>query len=223
MQPQRRRLADLQLRQSDPADGARGPEHDGRAGRRQGRQQDASPSSITFIVDLTPPDITINEPVNKDRYLLHNGPEPDLQLHRPAGRRPASASGFAPSGALTTSSAPGCTATPINDEDLGPHFFEVTATDRAGNTSTKTVAYTIDPPDYGDLIDEDNPLAYYRLDEALGSSEMRDSSGNTTTASTRTGSPCAVTAPPPASAARTRRGPASSPTRPRTRPPSSRS
>ncbi len=121
-------------------------------------------------VDKTPPDITIDKPLNKDRYLLHDGPTPQFSCSDPLkGDPPATpyASGVA-----------SCTATPIDNENLGPHYFIVTATDRAGNTSTKKVAYTIDPPDYGKFVKEDHPLAYYRFNEALGSSEMKDSSGH---------------------------------------------
>ena len=131
---------------------------------------DGSPASTTFIVDLTPPDITITKPVNKDRYLLHHGPNPVFSCVDPlVGVPPATP---AASGVAT------CTATPINDEDLGPHFFEVTATDHAGNGSSKKVAYTIDPPDYGGFVMESHPLAYYRFNESLGSDDMLDSSGN---------------------------------------------
>ncbi|MCB0863261.1 MAG: LamG domain-containing protein, partial [Solirubrobacterales bacterium] len=128
---------------------------------------DATPSSTTFLIDLTPPDITITKPVNKDRYLLHQGPNPIFNCVDPLAGTPPGASGVA-----------SCTATPINDEDLGPHYFTVTAVDNAGNTSTKTVAYTIDPPDYGGFVGEDHPIAYYRFNEALGSDVMEDSSGH---------------------------------------------
>lgn len=129
--------------------------------------EDASPAEHSWIIDETPPDITINKPLNKDRYLLHNGPNPIFSCVDPLAGSPPGASGIA-----------SCTATPINDEDLGPHYFTVTAIDKAGNTSQKTVAYTIDPPDYGDFVMESHPLAYYRFNEALGSDVMVDSSGN---------------------------------------------
>ena len=74
-------------------------------------------------VDTTPPDITIGEPDNRERYLLHDGSIPDFNCIDP----PPAASGVA-----------SCTATPIDDENLGPHLFEVTAVDKAGNSSTKT-------------------------------------------------------------------------------------
>ncbi|HNA45296.1 MAG TPA: LamG domain-containing protein [Solirubrobacterales bacterium] len=129
--------------------------------------EDDTAATHSWIIDETPPDITITKPVNKDRYLLHHGPAPVFNCTDPLAGTPPAASGIA-----------SCTATPINDEDLGPHYFTVTAVDKAGNTSTKTVAYTIDPPDYGDFIGEDHPLAYYRLDEAVGSDDMIDRSGN---------------------------------------------
>ena len=131
---------------------------------------DPTPASSTFIVDLTPPEITITKSLNKDRYLLHEGPAPVFHCVDPlVGVPPATPA---------ASGVKSCTATPINDEDLGPHLFTVNAEDHAGNTSAKSVAYTIDPPDYGKIVKQSNPLAYYRFDEQLGSSEMVDSSGN---------------------------------------------
>lgn len=129
--------------------------------------EDDTPAEHSWIIDETPPVITITKPVNKDRYLLHHGPAPIFNCTDPLAGTPPAASGIA-----------SCTATPINDEDLGPHYFKVTAVDKAGNTSTKTVAYTIDPPDYGNFVMESHPLAYYRFNEALGSDAMVDSSGN---------------------------------------------
>jgi hypothetical protein len=133
-----------------------------RAGNR-----DATPSATTFIVDLTPPQITINNPVNKGRYLLHQVPAADFTCVDPLAGTPPVASG------IDT-----CTATPIEQEILGPHKLTVTATDKAGNSSTKSIVYVIDPPDYGEFIGDDDPLAYYRLDEQVGSSDMLDRSGN---------------------------------------------
>lgn len=139
-----------------------------RAVDRAGNKDD-SPAATSFLVDLTPPDITITRPANKDRYLLHEGPAPVFNCVDPLVGVPPATPG--------ASGVASCTATPINDEDLGPHFFEVRATDHAGNSSGKKVVYTIDPPDYGKFLKQSHPLAYYRINETLGSSDMLDSSG----------------------------------------------
>lgn len=130
--------------------------------------EDPTPATYNWMVDTTPPVLTINQPLSKGRYLLHEGPVADTDCDDPlSGGPPPVASGIAT-----------CDATPINDEDLGPHKFTLSSTDRAGNSSTKSVAYTIDPPDYGKFVKQSHPLAYYRFDETLGSDQMVDSSGN---------------------------------------------
>ncbi len=115
-----------------------------------------------------------------------------------------------------------CTDNGFDNENLGPHYFIVDRHRPRRQHSTEKVAYTIDPPDYGNFVKEDHPLAYYRFNEALGSDDddrlLRPPPRRRPT---RTASPCSATAPPAASAARTRRAPASSPTRPRTKPPTS--
>ncbi len=129
--------------------------------------EDPTPATYSWMVDTTDPDITLNHPLNKERFLLHANPV-DYSCSDPlSGGPPPVHSG------IDT-----CSDNGFDDENLGPHYFIVTATDRAGNTSTKKVAYTIDPPDYGKFVKEDHPLAYYRFNEALGSSEMKDSSGH---------------------------------------------
>lgn len=130
--------------------------------------EDPNVQSYSWMVDTTPPVLTINQPLSKGRYLLHQGPTADFNCVDPlSGGPPPVASGI-----------DSCGSNPVNDEDLGPHLFTVNATDRAGNSSSKSVAYTIDPPDYGEFLMESHPLAYYRFNEALGSDPMLDSSGN---------------------------------------------
>ncbi len=129
--------------------------------------EDPTPASYSWMVDTTDPDITLNHPLNKERFLLHANPV-DYSCSDPLhGGPPAVHSGVA-----------SCTDNGFDNENLGPHYFIVTATDRAGNSSTEKVAYTIDPPDYGKFVKEDHPLAYYRFNEALGSDTMTDSSGH---------------------------------------------
>ncbi|MGK2955460.1 MAG: LamG-like jellyroll fold domain-containing protein [Solirubrobacterales bacterium] len=129
---------------------------------------DPTPDSYAWMVDTTPPSLTINQPHSKGRYLLHQAPAGDFNCVDPlSGGPPPVASG------IDT-----CGATPVNNEDLGPHRFKVDATDKAGNSATKSIAYVIDPPDYGAFVGNDDPLAYYRLDEPVGSADMIDRSGN---------------------------------------------
>lgn len=109
--------------------------------------------------DATAPTITITTPTDKQHVVLH---------------------GFSPSYSCTDPGGSGiesCTATP-GVHDLGPHLFTVQATDRAGNTALKSVAYVVDPPRYGDFVLGSNPFAYYRLDQAVGSTTMVDASGS---------------------------------------------
>lgn len=130
--------------------------------------EDTTIDSYSWMVDTTPPVLTINQPLSKGRYILHEAPAADATCDDPlSGGPPPVASGIET-----------CVSTPVNGEDLGPHKFTVNSTDRAGNSSTKSIAYTIDPPDYGKFVKQSNPLAYYRFDEQLGSSDMLDSSGN---------------------------------------------
>ncbi|HTR75018.1 MAG TPA: LamG-like jellyroll fold domain-containing protein, partial [Solirubrobacterales bacterium] len=108
------------------------------------------------------PTISISFPPDKEHFALHQNVTPGYSCSEPLGG----------------SSAASCTATPIDTSTLGPHLFTVTAVDKFGNESTKTVTYVVDPPRYGEFVLEDHPLAYYRLDEPLGSGRMLDSSGN---------------------------------------------
>ncbi|MGA7434497.1 MAG: LamG domain-containing protein [Solirubrobacterales bacterium] len=134
--------------------------------------EDPTPASYSWMVDLTPPVLTINQPLSKGRYLLHQVPVNVNCTDPLAGGPPPVASGV-------PSSGPGaCTSTPVNQEVLSPHKFTLTATDRAGNSSSKSIAYVVDPPDYGNFIKQSGPLAYYRLDETVGSADMIDRSGN---------------------------------------------
>ena len=131
--------------------------------------EDPTVASYSWMVDTTPPVLTINQPLSKGRYLLHQVPAADTSCSDPlSGGPPPVASGIDTCGS----------STPINGEDLGPHKFTLSATDRAGNSSTQSIAYVVDPPDYGDFVGEDDPLAYYRFNETLGSDQMVDSSGN---------------------------------------------
>jgi hypothetical protein len=133
--------------------------------------QDPTPTSFTWIVDTTPPDITITKPANRERFLLDQNVTPVYNCDDPT------------SGGVNTG-PPSCDDNGFSTEVLGPHLFTVTSTDGAGNTSTKTHAYVIDPPRYGDFVQDDDPVAYYRFNEPYPSAQdpqsitMVDSSGH---------------------------------------------
>lgn len=54
----------------------------------------------------------------------------------------------------------------------------LTSADPGTTPTLKDVTIAFDPPNYGNFIKADHPLAYYRLDEPVGSSQMIDRSGN---------------------------------------------
>jgi len=129
---------------------------------------DASPATASWVLDTTPPDITINTPSNKQHFQLDSNVSPSYHCDDPlSGGPPPVASGIA-----------SCTDSGFSTEVLGPHLFTVDATDHAGNTSSKTYAYVIDPRKYDEFVKSASPIAYYRLNEGLGASQMLDSSGN---------------------------------------------
>ena len=138
--------------------------------------EDPTPAAYAWMVDTTPPTAVIGGITPKQRFLLHAPIPATSTCDDPlsGGVR----SGLAPSGVASSTGPPECSATNIDNENLGPHEFRITTEDRAGNQTTTRLAYVIDPPDYGDFIGDDDPLAYYRLAEAVGSSDMLDSSGN---------------------------------------------
>ena len=134
---------------------------------------DPTPAVHEWMVDITPPDISFGVPP-KSRFLLHQGSVPFTCTDPLSGGPPPVASGIAT-----------CNANGFNNEDLGPHKRTVNATDRAGNPASASLAYVIDPPKYGDFVDEDDPVAYYRHSEPLPGPNanpqeitMEDSSGN---------------------------------------------
>ena len=131
---------------------------------------DPTPASASWLLDLTPPSVTVTEPSEKERYLPHDTITPAFTCVDPD---PDGAGGpIVPSGIQS------CTPSSVDNETLGPHEFTVTAVDKAGNTTVKRVAYVIDPPRYGDFVNADHPVAYYRLGDAVGATTMVDSSGH---------------------------------------------
>ena len=123
---------------------------------------DPTPASYTWMVDTTDPNITIP----KQRILLHDPIALSFSCTDPVSNG-------------VTSGIDTCTDdNPTNNEDLGPHQFTVTAVDNAGNDATATGVYTVDPSNYGDFVQDDDPIGYWRLNDAVGADEMTDSSGN---------------------------------------------
>jgi hypothetical protein len=129
---------------------------------------DPTPASASWMLDTTPPKISIETPENKQHFTLDENVSPSYTCSDPlSGGPPPVASGIS-----------SCTDEGFSTEELGPHLFTVNAVDNAGNESSKTVAYVVDPPRYADAVLEDHPIAYYRLNEPLGSAPMLDSSGH---------------------------------------------
>jgi cyclophilin family peptidyl-prolyl cis-trans isomerase len=91
-------------------------------------------TSITFLNDTTAPTISISTPVDGSEFTLDQGVLADISCDDGTGTGVASCTataGIRPStGELDTST-------------LGWHTFTVTATDYAGNSSTKSVRYEI--------------------------------------------------------------------------------
>ena len=130
--------------------------------------EDPTPASETWGVDLTPPDITIDEPQMRKRYVLGQHVPSDFSCEDPLAGDPAYASG------VKTCDGPAT----VDTSKLGNLEFTVKAEDNAGNKSEKTYSYAVDPPRYGDVIGAGDPIAYYRLSDPLGANVMADSSGN---------------------------------------------
>jgi hypothetical protein len=118
--------------------------------------------------DSTPPDIAFTTPADNGQYVLHavSALAPASPCTDPLAGSPLSASGIA-----------SCTPGPLAG-GLGPHFFTVTGFDRAGNGASRTVAYTVVPNRYADEVLLSAPIAYYRLNDPVGSPTMTDDSGH---------------------------------------------
>lgn len=112
--------------------------------------------------DTFAPSVTINVPVDNAEYLLHAVPSPSYAC---------SDLGAISSGIRSCVTSGGGTY-------LGRQSFTVTATDRAGNTATKTAFYSVLPIRYADEIARSHPLAYFRMNDPVGAVTMVDSSGN---------------------------------------------
>ncbi len=130
---------------------------------------DPTPATSTWIVDQTDPTISISKPAMRERFVLDQNVDAIFSCDDPlAGGPPPVASG------IKTCSAPNKVPT----GQLGNFRYTVNAEDFAGNTFSFTHSYAVDPPRYADVINAGNPIAYYRMNEALGSDPMLDRSGN---------------------------------------------
>jgi len=113
--------------------------------------------------DTVAPDIVITGPSDKGLYILHA----PLATPNQTCPDPAVSSGLA-----------SCTASSSGSGILGPRTFTVDALDRAGNSSTRTIGYTIVPNRYADEVLLSSPLAYYRLGDPVGATTLTDHSGH---------------------------------------------
>ena len=129
---------------------------------------DATPAVSTWIVDQTDPTISINKPAMRERFVLDQNVNALFSCDDPVAGVPPVASG------IKTCSGPN----KVNTSQLGNFRYTVNAEDHAGNTFSFTHSYAVDPPRYADVINANNPIAYYRMNEALGSDPMIDRSGN---------------------------------------------
>jgi len=121
--------------------------------------------------DWTPPTIVINSPTDGDGF----------QTSKAGGFHVSwSCDDFEGSGDVTQCDGD-IDGNPVNQGDSlsgllpGSHTFTVTAADDQGSV-TKSVTFYLGT--YSDVIAQDSPLAYWRLDEASTASTMADSSGN---------------------------------------------
>lgn len=129
---------------------------------------DPTPATSTWIVDQTPPSITLTKPAMRERFVLDQNVNAVFACADPLSGAPPVASG------IKTCSGPA----KVNTSQLGNFRYTVTAEDNAGNTHSVTHSYAVDPPRYADVINSGDPIAYYRMGESLGSDPLLDSSGN---------------------------------------------
>jgi peptidyl-prolyl cis-trans isomerase A (cyclophilin A) len=86
-------------------------------------------SPITVLNDTTAPVITITEPTSGEEFADGQTVTPQFSCNDGTGTGVAS-----------------CTPSPIDTSTFGQETFTVTTTDYAGNTSTQSVKYQVDPP-----------------------------------------------------------------------------
>lgn len=120
-------------------------------------------ASSSWLIDTVPPQITIAWPQEGGRYSLFKSVETSWSCTDDW------------SGVGTE------TSTPAGNHRLlpkvaGPGTFTVDCADRAGNTATDSVGYTMET--FAQIVLDDHPVAYYRLNESMEAETVVDSSGN---------------------------------------------
>jgi len=132
-----------------------------------------APATFNWLVDLTDPEVHL-PPVGQDAnenvtpsYILGSSPAPSGSCNDPLGGSPAGASGIAI-----------CNIDPVNTSQFGNFARTAHAEDRVGHTADARSAYRVVPPRYRNLVSQDDPIAWYRLDDSSGSASLADSSGN---------------------------------------------
>ena len=129
---------------------------------------DPTPAKVEWLIDETPPEISLTKPAMRERFTLDQHVPAAFTCDDPPAGSPPGASG------IKTCSGPAA----VNTSQLGNFRFVVNAEDNAGNTHQVVHSYAVDPPKYADVINANNPIAYYRFGDPLGSVPMNDSSGN---------------------------------------------
>ena len=131
------------------------------------------PASFDWLVDLTDPEIhlpAISQDANQNvvpAYVLGENPPASGTCSDPLAGSPAGASGIR-----------SCVVDPVSTSQLGNFSRAASAEDKVGHTASTHGAYRVVPPRYRDLVAQDDPIAWYRLDDPLGSSTLIDSSGH---------------------------------------------
>lgn len=83
-------------------------------------------------IDITPPTITINSPINGSLYSVGQVVNADFSCADNVG--------------VATCTGTVANGSPVDTSTSGPHSFQVTSTDAAGNTAISTVSYSVAAP-----------------------------------------------------------------------------
>jgi hypothetical protein len=111
------------------------------------------------------PTVTITWPKDGGRYSLFKPIQAEYSCDAPSGIASQSSTPVANHETLPAPSSPSASLA-----------FTATCTDNDGQTVSRTVHYSMET--FAQLVEDDNPLAYYRLGEPAGQDQVADSSGN---------------------------------------------